>query len=102
MMVSDNSSGPHGLGYRIVLRYLNHVDIIYSDVEEGFAENGTCDRRLKKFLLLLFSVRDKLIKFILILVRIHLVIDWIQFLLGIQTSKYFCSSRGSITNFRFS
>ena len=48
-MVSNNSSGPHGLGYGSVLRYLDHVDIIYSDGKEGFAENGICDSRLKKF-----------------------------------------------------
>ena len=62
-MVSNNSSGPHGLGYGSILRYLDHVDIIYSNGQEGFAENGTCDSRLKKILSPLISIHDKLTSF---------------------------------------
>jgi FAD/FMN-containing dehydrogenase len=62
-MVSNNSSGPHGLGYGSILRYLDHVDIIYSNGEEGFAENGICDSRLKKILSPLISIHDKLTSF---------------------------------------
>lgn len=62
-MVSNNSSGPHGLGYGSIIRYLDHVDIIYSDGEEGFAENGICDSRLKKILSPLISIHNKLASF---------------------------------------
>jgi glycolate oxidase len=59
-MVSNNSSGPYGLGYGSILRHLQHVDFIYSNGENGFAENGICDNRLKKVLLPLFSIYDKI------------------------------------------
>jgi glycolate oxidase len=62
-MVSNNSSGPHGLGYGSVLRYLDRVDIIYADGEEGFAENGICDIRLKKILSPLNSIQNELTSF---------------------------------------
>jgi len=59
-MVSNNSSGPYGLGYGSILGYLQHVDFVYSDGRKGFAENGLCDDRLNKFLLPLFSIQDKI------------------------------------------
>ena len=62
-MVSNNSSGPHGLGYGSILKYLNSVDIIFSNGEEGFAENGICDSRLKKILSPLISIQNKLASF---------------------------------------
>ena len=62
-MVSNNSSGPHGLGYGSILKYLDRVDIIYSNGEEGFAENGICDNRLKKILSPLVSIQNKLASF---------------------------------------
>ncbi len=59
-MVSNNSSGPYGLGYGSILRYLQHVDFVYPNGENGFAENSVCDDRLKKILLPLFSIYDKI------------------------------------------
>lgn len=49
-MVSNNSSGPHGLGYGSILSYLQRIDVIYSDGVDGFAEGEECDFRLKKTL----------------------------------------------------
>ena len=57
-MVSNNSSGPYGLGFGSILGYLQHVDFIYSDGRKGFAENGLCDDRFNKFLQPLLSIHD--------------------------------------------
>ena len=60
-MISNNSSGPYGLGYGSILRYLQQVEIVYSDGEDGFAETGNCDVRLKRVLASLFSHRDNIL-----------------------------------------
>ncbi len=59
-MVSNNSSGPYGLGYGSILGYLQYIDFIYSDGKKGFAQNGLCDDRLNKFLQPLFSIHDEI------------------------------------------
>lgn len=50
-MVSNNSSGPYGLGYGSILKYLQQVDFNYYDGSRGFAKDGVCDDRLRKLLL---------------------------------------------------
>ncbi|HSA74833.1 MAG TPA: FAD-binding oxidoreductase [Candidatus Nitrosocosmicus sp.] len=59
-MVSNNSSGPYGLGYDSILRYLQQVDFNYYDGSRGFAKDGFCDDRLRKLLLPLFSVHNEI------------------------------------------
>lgn len=49
-MVSNNSSGPYGLGYGSILKYLQRIDIVYSDGSDGFAEGRDCDPRLRRTL----------------------------------------------------
>jgi glycolate oxidase len=59
-MVSNNSSGPYGLGYGSILRYLKQVNFSYYDGSRGFAKDGFCDDRLRKLLLPLFSVHNEI------------------------------------------
>jgi FAD/FMN-containing dehydrogenase len=59
-MVSNNSSGPYGLGYDSILRYLQQVDFNYYDGSRGFAKDGFCDDRLRKLLLPLFPVHNEI------------------------------------------
>jgi FAD/FMN-containing dehydrogenase len=49
-MVSNNSSGPYGLGYGSILEYLQRIDLVYSDGSDGFAEGRDCDPRLRRTL----------------------------------------------------
>lgn len=58
-MVSNNSSGPYGLGYGSILEYLQRIELVYSDGSDGFAEGRDCDPRLRKTLSSFFSSSDE-------------------------------------------
>ncbi len=55
-MVSNNSSGPHGLGYGSIINYVQDVKLVYSNGMMGFAAQKVYDETVRKMLKFILSV----------------------------------------------
>jgi FAD/FMN-containing dehydrogenase len=49
-MLSNNSSGPHGLGYGSIINYVQRVELVYSDGTIGFADQKNYDKKIREML----------------------------------------------------
>ena len=55
-MVSNNSSGPHGLGYGSIINYVQDVKLVYSNGMMGFAAQKKYDEKVSKMLKLILPI----------------------------------------------
>ena len=55
-MLSNNSSGPHGLGYGSMINYVQKVDLVYSNGMPGYADAKHHDERIGKMLKFITSL----------------------------------------------
>lgn len=49
-MLANNSSGPHGLGYGSIIKYVKRVEVVYSNGTTGFADQHSHDNKIDKML----------------------------------------------------
>ncbi len=54
-MLSNNSSGPHGLGYGSIINYVQNVEVVYGDGMLGYADCNHYDEKVRKMLELISS-----------------------------------------------
>ena len=59
-MLANNSSGPHGLGYGSIIKYVERVDTVYSNGVPGFADRSSHDNKIGKMLNYVSSVNINL------------------------------------------
>lgn len=59
-MLANNSSGPHGLGYGSIIKYVERVEVVYGNGEIGFADQSRHDNRIEKMLKYISSVNVNL------------------------------------------
>src|SRR5881409_506846 len=55
-MVSNNSSGPHGLGYGSIINYVQGVELVYGNGMMGFADQKNYDEKISKMLKYILSL----------------------------------------------
>jgi len=55
-MLSNNSSGPHGLGYGSIINYVQGVELVYSNGMMGFADQKNYDEKVSKMLKFILSL----------------------------------------------
>ena len=49
-MLSNNSSGPHGLGYGSIINFVQRVELVYSNGTIGFADQKNYDKKVGEML----------------------------------------------------
>ncbi|MDW0137396.1 MAG: FAD-binding oxidoreductase [Nitrososphaeraceae archaeon] len=49
-MLSNNSSGPHGLGYGSIINFVQRVELVYSNGTIGFADQKNYDKKIGEML----------------------------------------------------
>jgi len=62
-MLSNNSSGPHGLGYGSIINYVQAVSVVYGNGMLGFADQNNYDENIGKMLRYVISVDDDIKKY---------------------------------------
>ncbi len=55
-MLSNNSSGPHGLGYGSIINHVQGVKLVYSNGMIGFADQKKYDEKVSKMLKFILSI----------------------------------------------
>lgn len=62
-MISNNSSGPHGLGYGSIINYVQGVELVYGNGMMGFADQKNYDEKISKMLKYILSLNFDIKKY---------------------------------------
>ena len=62
-MISNNSSGPHGLGYGSIINFVQAVSVVYANGMLGFADQMKYDDKIGKMLRYVMSLDDDIKKY---------------------------------------
>lgn len=62
-MISNNSSGPHGLGYGSIINYVQGVELVYGNGMMGFADQKNYDEKISKMLKYILSLNVDIKKY---------------------------------------
>jgi FAD/FMN-containing dehydrogenase len=62
-MLSNNSSGPHGLGYGSIINYVQAVSVVYGNGMSGFVDQKNYDEKVSKMLRYVLSLDDDIKKY---------------------------------------
>lgn len=55
-MLSNNSSGPHGLGYGSIINFVQRVELVYSNGTIGYADQKNYDKKIGEMLKYISSI----------------------------------------------
>ena len=55
-MLSNNSSGPHGLGYGSIINFVQRVELVYSNGTIGYADQKNYDKKVGEMLKYISSI----------------------------------------------